>query len=50
LPELAEEGGDWPDVQRMVEEAVLDLIDRDLASDAVERTRELAEDVTKVAA
>ncbi len=50
LPELAEEGGDWPDVQRRVEEAVLDLIDRDLASDAVERTRELAEDVAEVAA
>ena len=50
MPELAEEGADWPDVQRKVEEAVLDLIDRDLTSEAVERRRELADDVTKVAA
>jgi DNA topoisomerase I len=50
LPELATESGDWPDVQRAVEEAVLDLIDRDLGSDAVERTRQLAADVERVAA
>jgi DNA topoisomerase IB len=50
LPELAEDSSAWPDVQRAVEEAVLDLIDRDLRSDAVERAGELAEEVAEVAA
>ena len=50
LPELAENSEAWPDVQRAVEEAVLDLIDRDLSSAAVETTDELAEDVLEVAA
>lgn len=37
LPELAAEAEGWPAVQRVVEEAVLDLIAADESSDAVER-------------
>src|SRR3954452_12134016 len=37
LPELAENTVSWPDVQGAVEEAVLDLLARDEASDALER-------------
>jgi DNA topoisomerase I len=37
LPELVEDTGAWPDVQGMVESAVLDLIDGDRSSDAIER-------------
>jgi DNA topoisomerase IB len=36
LPELAADAEGWPAVQRAVEEAVLDLIDGDESSDAVE--------------
>jgi hypothetical protein len=42
LPELAEDTGAWPDVQGMVEAAVLDLLAGDRGSDSVERARELA--------
>ena len=42
LPELVEDTAAWPDVQRAVEEAVLDLIARDLESDLVEEGVELA--------
>ena len=42
LPELAEDTGAWPDVQGMVESAVLDLLAGDRGSDAVERARDLA--------
>src|SRR5919112_4898270 len=41
LPELADEGEAWPDVHGAVEEAVLDLIDKDTESDGVEHTDEL---------
>jgi DNA topoisomerase-1 len=37
LPELAADAEGWPAVQRVVEEAVLDLIAADESSDAVER-------------
>ncbi len=50
LPELAGDSSDWPEVQRAVEEAVLDLIDRDLGSEAVERAGELVAEVAAVAA
>ena len=50
LPELADDSSDWPEVQRAVEEAVLDLIDRDLGSAAVERVGELVADLEAVAA
>jgi DNA topoisomerase I len=36
LPELIEDTGPWPDVQGAVEEAVLDLIEDDRSSDALE--------------
>jgi hypothetical protein len=37
LPELVEDTGAWPDVQGTIEEAVLDLLQRDEASPALER-------------
>ena len=44
FPELAEEDtARWPDVQRTVEEAVLDLIADNRESDLVEEGIELAE-------
>jgi DNA topoisomerase I len=42
LPELVEDTGPWPDVQRAVEEAVLDLISDNRQSDLVEEGVELA--------
>jgi DNA topoisomerase-1 len=42
LPELVEDTAAWPDVQRAVEEAVLDLIANDRESDLVEQGVELA--------
>ena len=42
LPELVEDTGPWPDVQRAVEEAVLDLIADNRESDLVEEGVELA--------
>ena len=42
LPELAEDTAPWPDVQRAVEEAVLDLIADNRDSDLVEEGLELA--------
>jgi DNA topoisomerase I len=42
LPELIEDVGPWPDVQGTVEEAVLDLIENDRKSDALEKAKELA--------
>ena len=42
LPELGEDTGPWPDVQRAVEEAVLDLIAHNRESDLVEKGVELA--------
>jgi DNA topoisomerase-1 len=42
LPELIEDVGPWPDVQGAVEDAVLDLIENDRASDALEKAKELA--------
>jgi DNA topoisomerase-1 len=37
LPELVEDTGAWPDVQGVVESAVLDLIDGDRSSAAIEQ-------------
>jgi DNA topoisomerase I len=42
LPELVEDTAPWPDVQRAVEEAVLDLIADNRESDLVEEGMELA--------
>jgi DNA topoisomerase I len=42
LPELIEDVGPWPDVRGAVEDAVLDLIENDRASDALEKAKELA--------
>ena len=42
LPELADDTAAWPDVQRAVEEAVLDLIANERESDLVEEGVELA--------
>jgi DNA topoisomerase IB len=42
LPELVEDTGAWPDVQGTVESAVLDLIDGDRSSDAIEKVRRAA--------
>jgi DNA topoisomerase-1 len=42
LPELIEDVGPWPDVQVTVEEAVLDLIENDRTSEALEKGEELA--------
>jgi DNA topoisomerase IB len=42
LPELVEDTAPWPDVQRAVEEAVLDLIADNRESDLVEEGLELA--------
>jgi len=41
LPELVEDTSTWPDLQGTIEEAVLDLIAKDIHSPAVERAREL---------
>ena len=41
LPALIDDAGPWPDVQGVVEEAVLDLIAGDRTSDALENGREL---------
>jgi DNA topoisomerase IB len=41
LPDLVEDTAAWPDLQGTIEEGVLDLIAKDMQSDAVERTREL---------
>jgi len=43
LPDLVEDTGPWPDVQRAVEEAVVDLIADNRESDLVEQGVELAE-------
>ena len=50
LPELGEEVEAWPDLHGEIEEGVLDLIDRDTDSDAIERARELADELEEVAA
>ncbi len=51
LPELTEDTSAWPDVQRAVEEAVLDLLDGELVeSDGVEKAKELRTDLAEVAA
>jgi DNA topoisomerase IB len=41
LPELAERVDAWPDLRGEIEEGVLDLIERDTDSDAIEKTGEL---------
>jgi DNA topoisomerase-1 len=50
LPELGDDVEAWPDLQGEIEEGVLDLIERDIDSDAVERARELAKELEEVAA
>ena len=50
LPELGDDVEAWPDLQGEIEEGVLDLIERDTDSEAIERTRELAKELDEVAA
>jgi DNA topoisomerase IB len=49
LPELADDTAAWPDVQGTIEDAVLDLIAKDLESEAIEKADELVEDLEAVA-
>jgi DNA topoisomerase-1 len=37
LPELAEDTATWPDLQGAIEEAVLDLLEKDTSSPAIEK-------------
>lgn len=50
LPELGEDVEAWPDLQGEIEEGVLDLIERDTDSDAIEKAGELAKELKEVAA
>jgi len=50
LPELAGGVEAWPDLQGEIEEGVLDLIERDTGSEAIEKARELADELEEVAA
>jgi DNA topoisomerase I len=50
LPELGDDVEAWPDLQGEIEEGVLDLIERDTESKAIERARELAKELGEVAA
>jgi DNA topoisomerase-1 len=50
LPELGGEVEAWPDLHNEIEEGVLDLIERDTESDAIERARELTKELEDVAA
>jgi DNA topoisomerase IB len=50
LPELGDDVEAWPELQREIEEGVLDLIERDTESDAVEKAGELAKELEEVAA
>jgi DNA topoisomerase-1 len=50
LPELADEVEAWPDLQGEIEEGVLDLIERDTGSEAIERARDLTRELDEVAA
>jgi DNA topoisomerase IB len=50
LPELMEDSAAWPEVQRAMEKAVLDLLEDDRESEAVESVKELSEDLSDVAA
>jgi DNA topoisomerase I len=50
LPELAEDVEAWPDLHGEIEEAVLDLIERDTESEAIEGARELTRELEEVAA
>jgi DNA topoisomerase I len=49
LPELMEDSAAWPEVQRAMEEAVLDLLEDDRGSDAVEHVEDLSDDLAQVA-
>ena len=50
LPVLAEDTAAWPDLQGAIEQGVLDLLAKDRESAAVEKARELAEDLEAFAA
>jgi DNA topoisomerase-1 len=50
LPELGDDVEAWPDLHGEIEEGVLDLIERDTESEAIERARELAKELEDVAA
>jgi DNA topoisomerase IB len=49
LPELAEDTAEWPDLQGTIEEGVLDLLAKDMGSDAVEKADDLVEELEAVA-
>jgi DNA topoisomerase I len=50
LPELGDDVEAWPDLHGEIEEGVLDLIERDTESEAIEKARELAKEFEEVAA
>jgi DNA topoisomerase-1 len=50
LPELGDDVEPWPDLPEEIEEGVLDLIERDTESEAIETARELAKELKEVAA
>ena len=50
LPELADDAVAWPDLQGAIEEAVIDLIERDTDSAAIERAKDVARELSEVAA
>jgi DNA topoisomerase IB len=50
LPDLAEDVEAWPDLHGEIEEAVLDLIERDTESEAIEPAREVTRELEEVAA
>jgi DNA topoisomerase-1 len=50
LPELGDDVESWPDLHGEIEQGVLDLIERDTASEAVERAGELAKELGEAAA
>jgi DNA topoisomerase I len=50
LPDLAGDTAAWPDLQGTIEEAVIDLIERDVQSDAIERAKDVTRELAAVAA
>jgi DNA topoisomerase-1 len=50
LPELGEDVEAWPELHGEIEEGVLDLIERDTESEAIEKARELTKELEDVAA
>jgi DNA topoisomerase I len=49
LPELVEDTAAWPDLRGAIEEAVLDLLAKDMSSEALEKADDLVEELEAVA-